>query len=74
MARPTKQERRANQAKELLKNETLNEIFDGREREIFERWKSSETTDEREICYHDYIALGELRDVIDATARGDENA
>ena len=72
MARPTKRQQRIRQARELADNETLREIIASRELEIFERWKASDSTEQREICYHDYIALGELRDAIDATANADD--
>ena len=68
MARPTSKEKRIKQARELLENETLIGIFEARDREIYERWKSSNTTEKRETCYYEIRALEELRDAIDATA------
>jgi len=68
VARPTSKEKRIKQARELLENETLIGIFEARDREIYERWKSSNTTEKRETCYYEIRALEELRDAIDATA------
>ncbi len=70
MARPTKSQRRIKQATELLENATLHEIFDQRESDIISRWKSSNTVDQRESCYADMVALGELKDAIDTAATG----
>lgn len=67
MARPTVTAKRRKQAKELATNETLLWIFAEREREIYERWKASEDTASRELCFYDITALEGLRDAIDAT-------
>ena len=69
MARPTNKQRRIKQAADLLENETLTSIFDERLSDIYERWKSGSTVEERETCYFDVRALEELRDAIYATAR-----
>lgn len=66
MARPTNKEKRRKAAKELAANETLQAIFNEREQEIVSRWKASDNTESREACHFDIIALGELRDAIDA--------
>lgn len=68
MARPTSKEKRIKQARELLENEFLTEIFDTRESEIYERWKASTSFEIRESCYYEMTALEGLRDAIDATA------
>ncbi len=68
MARPTSKQTRIKQAAELLENETLQYIFDEREREIYDRWKASETVEERESCYFEIKALEGLRDAIYATS------
>lgn len=67
MARPTSKQKRTKQAKELLENETLTEIFEEREQEIIDRWKGSNTVEKRETCYHELTALEGLRDAIYAT-------
>ena len=66
MARPTNKEKRAKEARELLDNKTLAGIFEARDREIYERWKGSNTVEKRETCYYEITALEGLRDAIDA--------
>ncbi len=68
MARPTRKQQRIKDAKELLENNTLTEIFETREREIIEAWKTSRGPEMREACYYEITALQGLRDAIDATA------
>ena len=68
MARPTSKQKQIKEARELLENETLTEIFDTRESEIYERWKTSTSFEIREACYYEITALEGLRDAIDATA------
>ncbi len=67
MARPTSRQKTIKQARELLENETLADIFEQREREIYERWKGSATVEKREACYFEITALEGLRDAIYAT-------
>lgn len=64
MARPTSKEKRQNQATALLENETLLAIFDERELEIIDRWRGSDSVEERESCHSDLTALEGLRDAI----------
>lgn len=64
MARPTNRQRQIKQAKELLDNETLTEIFESRKQEIVERWQSSQTTVGREACWFEITALEGLGDAI----------
>ena len=68
MARPNVKQKRIKEARELLENETLTDIFDTRDREIYDRWKSSTSFEVREACYYEITALQGLRDAIDATA------
>jgi len=68
MARPTSKQKQIKEARELLENETLTEIFDTRESEIYERWKASTGVEIREACYYEITALQGSRDAIDATA------
>jgi hypothetical protein len=72
MARPTKRQRQIKQAKELLANETLREIFDARKQEIFERWQASQTTELREACWYEFTALEGLNDGIYALGNDTE--
>ena len=67
MARPTSKQLKIKRAQELLENETLADIFSEREREIYERWKCSDTVEKREACYYELTALEGLRDAIYAT-------
>lgn len=71
MTRPTSKQRRAKQARALLENEALTDIFDEREAEIVQRWKGSDSPDKREACYHELIALEGLRDAIYASGTDD---
>ncbi len=64
MARPTNRQRQIKQAKELLANETLREIFESRKQEIVERWQASTTPADREACWFEITALEGLRDAI----------
>lgn len=64
MARPTSKQKRTKQAAELLENETLASIFAERERDIYERWKGSDSVEKREACYFEITALEGLRDAI----------
>ncbi len=68
MARPTSKQKRIKQASELRENETLNYIFEEREREIYDRWKGCGTVEQREACYFEITALEGLRDAIYATS------
>lgn len=72
MARPTKRQRQIKQAKELLENETLREIFEARKQEIVERWQSSQTTADREACWYEITALEGLNDAIYAIGTDSE--
>lgn len=67
MARLTKKQTLTKQAAELLENAALSSIFASRELEIFERWKTSNTVEKREMCYFEITALAGLRDAIYAT-------
>ena len=64
MGRPTTRQRQIKEAKELLENETLGEIFKARKLEIFQRWQSSQTPEGREACWYELTALEGLNDAI----------
>ncbi len=64
MGRPTKHQRQIKEAKELLENETLREIFETRKQEICERWQASQTPADREACWYELTALEGLNDAI----------
>ncbi len=64
MARPTNKQRQIKEAKELLANETLREIFTERKQEIRDRWQASATVEQREACFFEITALEGLRDAI----------
>jgi len=67
MARLTRRQAQIKQAAELLENDCLQQIFDERECEIYERWKGCDTVEKREACYFEITALQGLRDHIYAT-------
>jgi hypothetical protein len=73
MARPTKKQRQIKEARELLANETLKEIFEERKQEIRDRWQSSTTRDEREACFFEITALEGLKDGIYAIGTDDDD-
>jgi len=58
-----RQQRRAEQARELLKNPLINEIFDQLERTTFESWRDSSVSDRdlREAAWQKYQAIREVR-------------
>lgn len=72
MPRPTNKQRRLKQAKELLENETLYEIFEERKQEIRDRWQSSDTPEKRESCFYEITALEGLKDAIYAVGTDTE--
>ena len=72
MPRPTKKQQRIKEAKKLLENQTLLEIFSERDREIYERWKGSANAGVREECYHEIRALDGLRDAIYAAGTDED--
>lgn len=70
MARPTKQEQRTKQAKDLHESDVLKEIFRQREADIVGAWKSSGSAEQRETHHSDIKALGRLKEYIYAAASG----
>jgi len=68
MVRPTNKQKRKSDAKELLDNVALIEIFAGLKEELRDKWQTSTTTDSREAVYYEITALELLRDEIRARA------
>ncbi len=49
-------ERRFHRAQEILRDEMIVEAFEKLEQNIYERWKNSRATSDRETAYYEYMA------------------